>query len=55
MPEIIFLQEGMFFYTNEFGKLRCREKVTNMEAKKIYEERRQKMRYMNRGTQDREK
>lgn len=45
IPEIIFLQEGMLFYSNDLGRIRMKDKVTNIEAKKFFDDRKQKTKY----------
>lgn len=44
VPELIFLQEGTLFYTSDWGRLRMKDKLTNQEAKKFFDDRKQKAR-----------
>lgn len=45
IAETIFLHEGTLCYSNEFGKIRIKDNVTNMEAKKFLEEKKNKGKY----------
>jgi hypothetical protein len=44
---MIFLQDAIIFYSNEYGKLRIRDKISNQDGKKFFDDRRQKARMGN--------